>query len=109
MLAASLTDAKKEAYINLDGIIYSRRNRRKIRAIMKRTARNFGNLHIAVSDYRFIPRKASVMAAANGVMVQGKTKSASHYIGRLKFGIKKLKRCASLAALNGKRAVVCDN
>ena len=109
LLAAALTDATRESWLNLDGIAYSFFMRLHMRRMLNRIAKNYEHVPVAVSDYRFIPRKACVMAATDGAIVLGRSRSASRRIGKIRFRKEKASANIALDILNGKRTVLCDN
>ncbi|MCI8459011.1 MAG: hypothetical protein HFE46_05035 [Clostridia bacterium] len=109
LLAAAVDDDTQSAWLNLDGVPFSWRARGRVRGMVRRMARQYGEVHVAVSDYRFIPRKASAMAVANNAMSCGRVKSASRRCGRLRFARYKRKANLVLEGLNGKKTLLCDN
>ena len=108
MLAAALDEGTKEAWLNLDGIAFSPLAKRGMLAMLRRMARNFENVHVSVSDYRFIPRSANSLAVTTRGTVQGKPKSASRKYVRLRFCKKKRRESLVLSALSGRKTVLCD-
>ena len=110
LLASVVDEDTEEVRINLDGIAYSRRTRRKMRLLVKRASRGYGCVRVAVSDYRFIPKSARVMAVtADGSVTEGKTKSMSRRYCRMRFSRDKRKESLALCALSGRKTVLCDN
>lgn len=109
LLAAALEENTRAVWLNFDGIAYRRRVARRIRHMLACLSRSFAEVHAAVSDYRFIPKKAHAVTAANGVFASGRVKSASRPFGRLY--IRRAQRDCDLVlgALNGKKALLCDN
>ena len=109
LLAAALEEDTRTVWLNFDGIAYRRRVARRIHAVLRRLNRSFAEVHASVSDYRFIPKKARTVTAANGVLRLGRVKSASRPFGR--FYVRRARRNSDLIldALNGKKALLCDN
>lgn len=110
MLAASLAENKREIYINLDGIAYSLFAKYKMNVWLSRLGRRYNSVHVAVSDYRFIPAKANVVSVtADGEMRSGMSKSTSYKFGRLHFSRRKCRKNPMLSDFNGKVGILCDN
>lgn len=109
LLAAALEDDTRHAWINLDGVAYSRRTCRNVRRMLQSTERMFEEVHAAVSDYRFIPKNARVRTAACGALREGGCKSASRPCGKLYIDKRRRKSNLALSALNGHKMLTCDN
>ncbi|MDE6398675.1 MAG: hypothetical protein K2L51_05085 [Clostridiales bacterium] len=109
LLAAAFDDGMQSAWINLDGVAYSFFTRARVRKLVRGIARRFGEVHVAVSDHRFIPRKAHTLTAASGVLTECRVRSRSRRLGKLRF--RRIKRAValSLGNLQEKQAVLCDN
>ena len=108
LLAAALNDDTTEAWLNLDGIAYSPAAKMGMLAMLRRATRNFENVHVSVSDYRFIPRSANSLAVTTRGTVPGKPKSVSRRYVRLRFCKKKRRESLVLSALSGRKTVLCD-
>ena len=110
LLAAALKDEVKDIWLNLDGIAYSPYAAHRLRRTLKRIEGGRVDLHLSVSDSRFVPKKAKVITVASGGgMVEGRVNSRARYIGRLKFSRAKIKKSFALSMLSGKLAILCDN
>lgn len=72
-LAAKLEITTKNIYVNYDGLEYSRRNRKVLSRFLKIWGKTY-NVFAAVSDTRFIPKKAAVLRyTENGIEQKRKT------------------------------------
>ena len=110
LLAAAMRDEVKDIWLNLDGIAYSFVTMRRVRSVLKRIEGGRVNLHVAVSDYRMVPKSAKVITVAHdGALIDGIVRSRARYIGRLRFSRSKIRRSFALSMLNGKPALLCDN
>ena len=110
LLAAALKDEVTDIWLNLDGVAYSPCVAHRLRRALKRIEGGRVDLHLAVSDSRFLPKKAKIVTvASDGGMVEGRVNSRARYIGRLKFSRAKIKKSFALSMLNGKPALMCDN
>lgn len=109
-LAAQVGEDTREVRINLDGIMYSRRAKSKMRDILRRTERGYAEVRVSVSDYRFLHKNACVMSVtADGAVVRGKSKSKSRKYGKMRFNKEKRKQSLALSSLNGRKTLLCDN
>lgn len=109
LLAAALNDDTRAVWINYDGVAYSFFSRARIRRQLHTAAKSFEEVHAAVSDYRFIPRAAHTLVAADGVLTEGKCKSASRRYGRLRLRRSRRKQNLALGMLCGRKTLLCDN
>ena len=109
LLAAAYNDDTRQVWLNLDGIAYSAFTRISARKMLSALERGFGEVHVSVSDYRFIPRKANAVAVTNCGTAVGISKSVSRKYARMHFNREKRKSSLALSTLNGRKTLLCDN
>ncbi len=109
LLATAVESSTREVWLNLDGVAYSFFSRKRIRRMVRRMKKNYENVHVAVSDVRFIPRRARVLAASSGAMLAGKPRSCSRLCGRMRLRRATRKSNLALSALSGRKMLLCDN
>lgn len=109
LLAAAYDEGMRAAWINLDGVAYSFFTCARVRKLVRGIARRFAEVHVSVSDSRFIPRKAHTLTAASGMLTECRVRSRSRRLGKLRF--RRIKRTSrvSLAGLKERQTVLCDN
>lgn len=59
-LAAKWSVDTKQVYVNLDGLHYSRKNGRQVRALVDALKENF-EVYVALSDSRFVPKGSHIV------------------------------------------------
>lgn len=109
LLAAAHDDETVEVWLNLDGIAYSAFSRRRMGRLLGGLARGFDFVNVAVSDHRFIPKSAKVMAVTKNDVVEGRSMSASRKYIKMRFTRCKRRASLALTALNGRKTLLCDN
>lgn len=109
LLSAAVQNDTGQVWLNLDGIAYSHAVKSAVRHMLRRMMRAFAEVHVAVSDYRFIPRGARVMAVTKTDVVPGYARSASRPYGRLRLRRDSVKSDLILSVLNGHKTLLCDN
>lgn len=108
LLATEIGDDTREVWLNLDGIAYSPLTKLSAVAALKRLSAHFDNVHVSVSDYRFIPASARSIAVTARGMIPGKPRSASRRFGKLHFSRKTREESIVLSALCGRKTILCD-
>lgn len=108
-LAAAIDDDSKQAWLNLDGVAFSHAARRRVRRMLRGVERHFSEVHVAVSDSRFIPKKAPALLAKDGELVAERRRSVSRLLGKLRVEKSKRKSNAVFSQIHGCRALLCDN
>ena len=85
-LASNYKVGATRAYLNLDGLPYTRYNKRALRALVKKLSRIF-SVFVAVSDTRFIPRGAVVSrVTSEGAEIAAAQKQRSRIVSKRVLG-----------------------
>lgn len=107
-LAAKLDDDTATVYVNLDGVVYSRRTAARLRAMLRSWGKRW-QVYAAVSDYRFVKKgDRSLVYTPEGVL-SGLVPQRGKRIARARMHRELKKRGMRFAWNKIRRVVLCDN
>ncbi len=106
-LAAKLDITTKTVFVNFDGLRFTRRNSKKLNRYLQIWGKNYA-VFVAVSDSRFIPRKAAVLNYTKTGVEEKRRKVSSRVAARSAVKRKLRRAGMEMNLLQVKRIVVCE-